>query len=62
MITLSDGDKGGDHMIAGSMFVIEGSLAEPVSKGIDAEGRLFINPSARWIVVNVEENGHGEQK
>ena len=63
MITLSDGDEGGDHMIAGSVFVIEGSLAEPMSKGIDTEGRLSINRSAQWIVVNVEEgNGHGEQK
>lgn len=32
VITLSDGDKGSDHMVAGCMFIIERSLAKPVSE------------------------------
>ena len=40
VITLSDGDKGGDHVIAGCVLVIERSLAEPVGEGIDTERRL----------------------
>lgn len=40
MITLSDGDEGGDHMISGCVLVIERSLAKPVSERIDTKGRL----------------------
>ena len=43
VVTLSDGDEGGDHVIAGCVLVIERSLAEPVSEGIDTEGRLSTN-------------------
>lgn len=47
MITLSNGDKGRDHVIAGCVFVIERSFTEPVGEGIDTEGRLTTNQSAR---------------
>ena len=46
MVTLSDGDEGGDHVIAGCVLVVERSLTEPVSEGIDTEGRLSTNRSA----------------
>ena len=47
VVTLSDGDEGGDHVIARCVLIIERSLAEPVSEGIDTEGRLSTNWSAR---------------
>lgn len=47
MITLSNGDKGRDHVIAGCVFVIERSFTEPMGEGIDTEGRLTTNQSAR---------------
>ena len=40
MVTLSDGDKCGDEVIPGSVFVIERSFTKPVSQGVDAERRL----------------------
>ena len=43
MITLSDGDEGGDHVIARCMLVVEGGLTQPVSEGIDTESRLPTN-------------------
>ena len=42
VVTLADGDEGGDHVVAGSVLVIEGSLAEPMGKGVDTERRLKI--------------------
>ena len=47
VITLSDGDEGGDHMIARCVLVIERSFTKPVSEGIDTEGGLSTNQSAR---------------
>ena len=46
VITLSDGDEGGNHMIAGCVLVIERSLTEPVSEGIDTERRLCSDQQA----------------
>ena len=40
VITLSDGDKSSDHMIAGRVLVVKRSLAEPMSERVDTEGRL----------------------
>ena len=45
VIALSDGDEGGDHVIAGCVLVVEGSLTEPVSEGIDTKGGLSTNQS-----------------
>jgi len=50
VVTLSDGNEGGDHVIAGRMLVVERSLAEPVSEGIDTEGRLSTNRLARYTL------------
>ena len=47
VITLSDSDKCGNHMVAGCVLVVERSLTEPVGEGIDTEGRLTTNQSAR---------------
>ena len=41
VIPFADGDKRSDHMVLGSVFVVERSLAEPVSEGVDAEGGLW---------------------
>ena len=46
VVTLSDGDEGGDHVIAGCMLVVKRSLTEPVSQRVDTEGRLSMNQSA----------------
>ena len=42
MVTLSEGDKRGENVIARSMLVVEGSFTEPVSERVDTEGRLSI--------------------
>jgi len=47
MITLSDGDKGSDHVIARCMLVIERSLAKPVSERIDTKGRVVNKDKSR---------------
>ena len=46
VIALSDSDEGGNHVIAGCVLVIERSLTEPVSEGIDTKGGLFADQSA----------------
>ena len=43
MITLSNGDEGSDHMIAGSVLVIKRSLTKPMSERVDTKGRLSMN-------------------
>jgi hypothetical protein len=40
MVTLSEGDECGEHVIARSVLVVEGSLTKPVSERVDTEGRL----------------------
>ena len=40
VVTLSNGDKGSEHMIARSVLVVERSLAKPVGERVDTEGRL----------------------
>lgn len=40
MVTLSEGDKRGENVIARSMLIVEGSLTKVVSERVDAEGRL----------------------
>ena len=49
VIALPDGDEGREHVITGCVLVIERSLTEPVSEGIDTEGRLFTNKSTRSV-------------
>ena len=43
MITLSDGDKSSDHMIAGCVLVIKRGFTEPMSEGVDTKSRLPMN-------------------
>ena len=45
VVTFADSDESGDHVVARSVLVIEGSLAEPVSERVDAESRLKWNES-----------------
>ena len=40
VVSLSDGAESRDKVILGSVLVVEGSLSEPVSERVDAEGRL----------------------
>ena len=40
VIAFADGDERGDHVVAGSVLVVEGTLAEPVSEGVDTERGL----------------------
>lgn len=46
VVAFTNGDQGGDDVIARGVLVVEGSLAEPVSEGVDAEGRLEERRSA----------------
>jgi len=63
MVTLSEGDKRGEHVIARSVLIVEGSLTKPMSERVDTEGRLgtkvsvlFWLQSARWThVVDKEQ-------
>ena len=41
MVTLSEGDKRGENVIAGSMLIVEGSLSKPMSERVDTKGRLI---------------------
>ena len=38
MVTLSEGDKRGENVIARSMLIVEGSLTKVVSERVDTEG------------------------
>lgn len=40
VVTFSDGDKGGEPVVLRGVLVVEGSLSEPVSERVDAEGRV----------------------
>jgi hypothetical protein len=40
VVTLTDGDEGGDEVVLGGVLVVEGSLTEPVRKRVDTEGRV----------------------
>ena len=41
VVTFTDSDESSDHVVARSVLVIEGSLAEPVSERVNAESRLM---------------------
>ena len=43
VITLSNGNEGGDHMIAGGVLIVERSLTKPVCKRVNTEGRLLVH-------------------
>jgi hypothetical protein len=40
VVSFADGDEGGDPVVLRGVLVVEGSLADPVSEGVDAEGGL----------------------
>ena len=40
VVTLSEGDKRSQHMIARSMLIVERTFTKVVSKRVDTEGRL----------------------
>jgi hypothetical protein len=40
VIAFAESGEGGDHVVTRGMLVVKRSIAEPVSKGIDAKGRL----------------------
>lgn len=40
VVTLTNGDKGSEHMVTGGMLVIERCFSEPVGKRVNAEGGL----------------------
>jgi hypothetical protein len=41
VVTLTNGNESGNDMVTRSVLVVEGSLAKPVSKRVDTEGRLW---------------------
>lgn len=41
VVPFTDSDEGGEDVVAGSVLVIEGGIAEPVSERVDAEGGLI---------------------
>lgn len=41
VVTFTKGDKSGDDVVPGAVAVVEGLVAEPVGKGVDAEGSLL---------------------
>lgn len=48
VISLTDGDKCGNHVVARSVLVIKRSLAKPMRKRVDAESRLEIKNGERY--------------
>lgn len=40
VVAFTNGDEGGDNVVARGVLVIEGSLSEPMSEGINTERRL----------------------
>ena len=46
VIAFPNGDKRGEDVVAWSVFVIEGSLAQPMRERVDAKGRLAPKVSA----------------
>jgi len=40
VVSLSDRDESRNEVILGSVLVVVGSLSDPVSERVDAEGRL----------------------
>jgi hypothetical protein len=52
VVTFTNGDKGGDHVVARGMLVIKGRLTKPVGERVDAKGGM----------VDKDETGHGSVK
>ena len=46
VVALTESDKGGDDVVPGAVAVVEGLVAEPVGKGVDAEGSLLDEENA----------------
>jgi hypothetical protein len=40
VVSLSDGDQGGDKVVTRSVLVVESVLSEPMSQRVDTEGGL----------------------
>lgn len=62
MVSLSDGDKGGDHMVAGCMLVVERRLAKPVRERVHAERRVVDECQTKSACVNVAAEPVAPQK
>lgn len=54
VVTFTNGNESGDHMVTRSVLVVEGSLAKPVSKRVDTEGRL--EKEVATIRIRLEES------
>lgn len=62
MVSLSDGDKGGDHMVAGCMLVVERRLSKPVRERVHAECRVVDECQTKSACVNVAAEPVAPQK
>lgn len=62
VIALSDCDKRGDHMVAGGVFVVKRSFAEPMSERVDTKGRLQMNQVSKMNALDMSEGIRDEQK
>lgn len=62
MVSLSDGDKGGDHMVAGCMLVVERRLSKPVRERVHAERRVVDECQTKSACVNVAAEPVAPQK
>lgn len=52
VVTLTEGDEGGDDVVAGRVAVVEGLVTEPVGEGVDAKGGLLDEPDTEDAAVD----------
>jgi len=61
VISLSDSAESSDEVILGSVLIVEGSLSEPVSERVDAEGRLRKKKREK-ILVRISRRGQSRER
>lgn len=52
VVSFAEGDEGGDDVVPGRVAVVEGLVAQPVSKRVDAEGGLLDEKDAEDAAVD----------
>jgi len=55
MVTLSESYKRGEHVIARSVLIVEGSVTKPVSERVDTEGRLGTKSESKCSYWSVKQ-------
>src|SRR5262249_19244354 len=53
VVTLAEGDQGGDDVVAGRVSVIEGLVSKPVGERVDAESGLLDEEDAKDAAIDV---------